>query len=263
MAKPRHRTERRARGPEFPIQDRRALASLLEEVIKRRFSGNRSAAARSVGIPHSTLKRYHEKRGAGIRRETLLKLDRLLGAAGRKRLSDAVLTSASRGALEAYDDWLAAELSGISAGSRRTFHYALRTVSPGDDWKLDELTDHATVRGKRLEQVILSSLIRRFRDEWEPLDRVLRRRPHEEMRARLASLRVVAPLLDSDETAGIERSYAEMSKSELRAFIKAGVRREVILLDRDTDVRRAQAAARHDTVSDTDARRRGGEKVPW
>ena len=73
-----------------------------------------------------------------------------------------------------------------------------------------------------------------------PLTTILLRRGHFTARARLAELRVVAPLLDHGETEGIERRESELSQRELVQFIKAGIRREMILLNRETDIRRAQ-----------------------
>jgi hypothetical protein len=77
--------------------------------------------------------------------------------------------------------------------------------------------------------------------EWAPLLTAVTRRRFRS-RAVLAFARVVARLLDAFETAGIERSYKELSDREIRAFIKAGVTRECILLRRETEPERAHSA---------------------
>lgn len=59
-------------------------------------------------------------------------------------------------------------------------------------------------------------------------------------RVRLALLRIVAPLAADDQAAFIERSALHLTPAELRRFIAAGVKRELILLDRPSDLERAQ-----------------------
>ena len=88
-------------------------------------------------------------------------------------------------------------------------------------------------------QQLLEELRRRFHHEWKPLEQALRRR-HRRPRADLAFARVVSPLMDHRDSGKIERSVDEFTDDELRVFIRAGVRRECLLLARAPDIERAQ-----------------------
>ena len=102
-----------------------------------------------------------------------------------------------------------------------------------------------SARVERLDRlnVLVKHLRNRFPEEWSPLFAVLSRRGHIQRRGNLAVARIVAPLLDHEESCGVERSYLEMKPPQLRKFIRAGVVREALLLDRDADIRGAQNKA--------------------
>lgn len=82
-------------------------------------------------------------------------------------------------------------------------------------------------------------------------------------RALLSVVRILEPLLEAPESAFIERQWQELDDDQLRRFVDAGVRRELILLDRDPDEQRASAVVRHPGpvgMHATDERRTASEK---
>ena len=86
-------------------------------------------------------------------------------------------------------------------------------------------------RAERLGE-LLADLKERFPAVWKPLTSALLKGGHFRRRARLAQLRVVAPLLDHEDSSEIERAPSEFTTQEIKAFLAAGVTRERILLDR-------------------------------
>jgi len=71
-------------------------------------------------------------------------------------------------------------------------------------------------------------------------------RDHDEDRVDLSLWRIMAPLLEAANTGFVERHWRELSTSEFVAFIKAGIRREEIVLNRPGDAQRIQEVARLD-----------------
>lgn len=81
--------------------------------------------------------------------------------------------------------------------------------------------------------------------EFRKLDEFLTRRGHFRERVEIAYRRIIAPLLEHEDSGGVERGWTELSEAELVQFVKAGITRERILLDREADVQRVQDAADH------------------
>ena len=84
---------------------------------------------------------------------------------------------------------------------------------------------------------------RKFPRQFEVLESALARGKFDDRRRNIALMRIVGPLLDASDTAYIERRWNELTNDELRQFIHAGIRREVILLRRSPDAQRAQEIA--------------------
>jgi hypothetical protein len=74
----------------------------------------------------------------------------------------------------------------------------------------------------------------------ETFDNRMRRRGFGPARLLVAHVRVVEPLLESHETGFIERGWDELDRTQQAAFLKAGYKREEILLSRDDDLERAR-----------------------
>ena len=107
----------------------------------------------------------------------------------------------------------------------------LRSVAAVRMRELEEL--HIYLRGTDWGEAALRRLQRAFdvrKDDWllHP-----------------ALLRVLEPLLSAPISGFVERHWRELSETELRQFVEAGVRREEILARRDSDWQRAQHVAEH------------------
>jgi hypothetical protein len=88
----------------------------------------------------------------------------------------------------------------------------------------------------------------RFADE-------MKKRNVDTARQEVAVMRVIEPLLEATQSAYIERSYSELTERERRDFIDAGIKRELILLDREPALTRARRIA--DEGADCFAKREG------
>jgi hypothetical protein len=170
-----------------------------------------------------------------VRHHTLEKLRRLVGGGRAKTLESALFSPDARDALAVYDRWVSREIRALHFGNVLNFRILAARDDRERESDLAAGFDRATALTKLADR-----LQKRFPTAWRPLTNHLVRRGHFTARARLAQLRVVAPLLDHRDTSGIERGESELSQRELVQFIKAGVKREMILLDRETDIRRAQ-----------------------
>ena len=95
-------------------------------------------------------------------------------------------------------------------------------------------------RLSKFRQRVLEDLRQRFPDEFKRIDDVVEKWGHSATRAQIAVDRVVEPILDYGPSYGIERVLVDLTEKELRGFVKAGVQRQVILLQRKPDRQRAQ-----------------------
>ena len=218
-----------ARGRNIPISDRDALAKLMSESVETRFGGSVARAARETGAPRALLRRVLASSQASVRTDNVPALRRVAGR--RKTEVEAMLLAGRPEArLQLYDEWLRASTLAAKNGALQPKVGTLSEIG------------RRVANCHYIEFVDLVTRLRRdFEDLWKPLDRTLTRR-HYQARAELAFARVVAPLVDCFDSAGIERNPDELTESELRAFIKAGVKRECILLKREADPQRAHSA---------------------
>lgn len=251
MRSPRRSEGSKAGGKEYLIQDPEAFAGLIDTAIAHGYDGKRDRAAQALDIPPTTLRRVHLQKGDVIRHDTLLKLRRLVGRANAGALEAALLSPPARELLEDYDAWMTNEMHWIIFRHRRTAKSpALRSEMSSELGASRRLTHLRLIVGDsedsaeslRIEHVqkLLSTLQRRFPSAWNRLNEALVKRGHFQRRALLSQLRVIAPMLDCLETKGIELEPSEWSEGDIRRFIKAGATREAILLNRETEMRRAQ-----------------------
>lgn len=59
----------------------------------------------------------------------------------------------------------------------------------------------------------------------------------------MAEYRVIEPFLDFGDSGAVERGSFELTEKELRDFLNHGVKRELIMLKRASDLTRAQSVA--------------------
>ena len=138
-------------------------------------------------------------------------------------LERALLTPEARSALRKFSRWL------DDAIVRLHILVGLRTMHAGYRGWWPTGTGHP-------KQI----LHRLFPDLCKESDEYLVRSGHSDARARLAYWRILEPLLHAADTDGIELDWQELSSTDLRKFVRAGIQRERIALKRSPDAQRAQ-----------------------
>src|SRR5262249_3489152 len=79
-------------------------------------------------------------------------------------------------------------------------------------------------------------------EEFVRFDRVVDARGHSPEAIDLAYDRMAGPFLAASECGYIEREWMELESDQQRSYLRAAVKRETLLLERDNDLTRAQSA---------------------
>lgn len=219
------------------IRDGARLANAIDELVQRDFEGNGVRAAVHIGIERSLLNRLRHGAARSLSTRDLKRLRAALPADQFFEIERSLVDQPTAEMLSAFDSWVRLE-------QERLLHRdylpdtevgrAMRSV-PG--WESQRLMEY---------QHVVTVIRQKCRSATEAFDNWLSRRGHFRLRADLAYARIIAPLLDSREAGSIERGWEELTDAELRRFVKAGIERERILLDRPPDLQRAQDNARRD-----------------
>lgn len=217
------------------------LAEMLRQVVKARFSGNASNAARVAGLAQSHFAKLLAGRLRAVTPDTVRALRVFLTRHSAFRL-DSMLSAPEAYFLDRYHSlWLAHVSNCIGGDWTPLFERGAKGAS--------------LVRGG-LSQRAKSQLLADLVTDWirpplasyfAPLEGFFKRAgPHAIPGPRrfLAVLRIAAPLLDHHESGFMERGWQELSLKEKTAFLKAGVTRELILLNRETGLARASSVAK-------------------
>jgi hypothetical protein len=167
-----------------------------------------------------------------IRHETLQRLSRFVGREGRDALLSALESEAERAVMTRYRAWLEESTVRTEAGTLGSGDGSVREA------KLGTAAGHLRAFSRILRQLQTA-----FPEEWAALNNALIGR-HNADRARLAFARIVAPLVDYYDSGGIERHSSEFDREELRAFVRYGVKRELMMLSRQLDYERVRAVTR-------------------
>ncbi len=208
------------------IADRARLGTEIRQVIGGRY-GSVNAAARSIGLSQPTLHRLAAGQVGRMTEATMQGLERLFvrRSASWKR---AVLPSEALIPGAAYSYWLHDWLSrtGREKGSWRDVPVTRRLREwPG----LLAQKSKLLLRIRKVAPSTVKTLRGMARDPRFRRDRIV-----------LALERIIEPLLDARGSGGIERYPDELDDAELRAFVEAGMKRERILLMRESDADRAR-----------------------
>jgi len=225
---------RAARVRTLPVADKAALARVLGEIEHR--CGSQVQAARELG-PISALHFWrlrHARGGKRIGRKLFEAIKRKAqegkrpaeAEIGRLALEAAVVAPGNLARLNQYSTWLRANL-------RRHGAEVLLLLGKGGRSRLSYGPDFE----RRLETLL--DLEKRFGSYFRGMERRARREGHLPLRILLAKLRAIEELRDSERSAGIERHLSEWRDTDLRIFLRAALRKEEMLLDRDRDVERA------------------------
>jgi hypothetical protein len=222
-------------GDRVHILDRSGLATELKAAIQRRFRGNLSEAARSAGLRQPDLHKLATAKRVYVSVRTARAVRELVGPRRAQRVDDALLPGPAQMVLKAYGDWCIKyatnEVRVIDWANHRTGFVPVVSVHYG------------YTRYMRVVW-LATELLRRYPSYFKPLVEAVGRKGHGVARLIVALHRVVGPLIDARESGYVELRWEELEeRGTLAQFIDAGVRREVILLDRAPDLERAQEVA--------------------
>jgi hypothetical protein len=228
----KHRTRTR-----IQISDPDALARVIDRIIVERFHGTESDAARTLGVEASLFSRLRGGKASSISEKVLTSIRKSLERPDKNAVDAAVLTAAAAELLNAFDAWVSRERG------RLLYHEDAINTPVGRE--LCRLPAWEHQRASEMEYLI-QTLEDRIPGIFDEFDGFLERRRHFRRRAELAYARILGPLLDSVESGHIERRWQDLSDKELKRFVRAGILRERILLERPQDVQQAQEMAKKD-----------------
>ncbi len=229
-----NRRERRVPKPRagtFLIADRECLRSLLRRTVDDGYGGNLSSAVRATNERVRRLNRSGQ----------------LANATKLKELSQPELWKLNAGKISSIKEstffWLLAFLP-------REAHPKLEAVvlSPTAAFRLSEYeafaARHVSIVNptfvKERDRLIVRWR-RRFPSEFAPLDHLIDARHHSPEAVELAYDRMAGPFMAVPEGGNIEREWAELEDEEQRRYLRAAIKRELLLLERPNDLARAQS----------------------
>ena len=239
------------RGRTHPIVDRAAGKRVARWVIATK-PGSWSELRRKpelLGISQSTLSRLAAGQLPAVNEATIDRLHHLAYAAKRDDIAVDVVDMTTRENeltvwADGYQRWMverAQRLVRSSAPHWNATRHLMEIVRDEDvhDPPASDLLFMGELRGVALRRYHnLWSLVTHL-DKTAPTEGVLSRfeawmelHGHDHFRRNLALLRIVEPLMEAAESAFVERQWEEMTERELIAFVRAGIRREKILLSR-------------------------------
>lgn len=247
----------RGGGSQHLINDKGLLAKLLLARIDSNFQGSVNAAAKSCGISEPQLRRLVQGMvSTRVTDQTFMRLKAFLGDELRstemfwRPSSQAAMGLSVMWGLELEHRIISGPFTvdmgpsnapdGSSASRRVAFREVLTRIRKSDIL--------VTVRTELRE--LISSKGLTANEKWvlhqlggPSRNPVRRRRPGiPARRYYLGVLRTIEPLLDAAATGWIERRHVELTDPDFADFIKAGWRREMLLLRREADAVRAQRA---------------------
>lgn len=219
------------RGGHFTILDPGAFGSAVKREVENRYEGHVPRAAAALGISRQTLTRLMTGTATRITVPTFERINSLLANSPSDSVGS-VLPSEGQQAFVAYWLWLRSSFNRVlrdhGAGS------AVAVTHQEGDW-----------RGRATEWEALLNRTRRVApDVLTAINAIAAERKFLVDRLHLVIVRLLEPLLESYSSGGVERYHVTLTDDELADFIRAGLRREMILLNRENDIGRAQRAKR-------------------
>ena len=245
------------RGPYVEIVDRVLLAGLLATEMRRR-GLNQPQTASCLDIPQGDISKLLHGKRASIALSAFQRIDNFLPQTAQKDLEKTVLRSEARAILKSHDEWLDQALAYYSSGIPLLESDRLRL--PDAARTLIELGKAATPAfNKRgvFAGVLYCHLVRD--DEVGPTIKRFERQAAKQgfaldrsdystaKRMWLAILRVFEPIIN--EPWSLERGCDELLRAKkMQTYLKVAFKRELILLDRKSDIQRAQHRTAREAV---------------
>lgn len=221
------------------IWDNARIAAAIGVVIERDFGGSVSKAAEKIEIERSLLNRLRDGAARSLSRRDVGRLRKALPREDFAEIEHAIVNRRAGEALAAFDARVRSEQEWMLSRDTPTDTEVGRAIASVVGWETQRLLEY---------HYLVDAIRTRFPSLVTGFDRWLLQRQHSRSRGELAYTRILGPLLNGRESGCIERRWEEMSERELSRFIKAGVEREKILLDRPPDLQRAQQNAERDPI---------------
>jgi len=222
----------------YRVEDRAALAREVQAAVDGRY-GSQLAAASASGISQPMLSRLSRGRVGRIGESMRQKLLHLVPPSRRAAVGEALLSPSNRRVLGAYHEWLSRAEEQLLREHRHWF------VGEGSDEVRESVGAYLSVAKVDEFWNLLVRLYKLCAPELTSFAHALHRRGYIDdhytaRRVSLAVLRVLAPLMDYREAGFVERRAEELDDVTFCRFVRAGLERELILLDRPPDEQRAQ-----------------------
>jgi DNA-binding transcriptional regulator YdaS (Cro superfamily) len=236
----------------FLIHDQTALAAVVDGMVG--LIGTETRTAERLGVSQSTVNRMRNRALEKITRNTVIALERAAKLLNEELLSglrDALVPPTAQEYLWGYNEWCQERTTRWQERDGKTWRIGpLMRAEPsaGPGYTLPVVRqEFLRLLWKRVHQEF-PEVFRKFREE-------MKRRSVDGMRQEVAITRIIEPLLEATQSAYVERSYSELTERERRDFIDAGIKRELILLDREPAITRARRLA--EEGADTFAKQQG------
>jgi hypothetical protein len=197
----------------YSIHDRAEVARVVEVIVREVGRGNEVATAANVGISQPTLNRLRRSALDSIAHATAIALEHAAKQVGE---TDAFTTAV------------------ISPAALRLYRngykpWCVERVSRFEERTLGIHPDVAREGIRQLWHLAHAE----FPEQFKRLAAAMAKRRVDETRERIAVIRILEPLLESPASGGIERRWTDLSPRERRDFIDAGIKRELIMLNRE------------------------------
>lgn len=222
-----------------PLQAPAGLGAELDAIVRTKFANNGTKAAERAGLKQSHFAKLRYGHQRAITSETADLLRSFLRRYSRS-IEPRLLDASAHLLLKYYSLWAAVAANRFAVDGTPLIAYA---------------EGRPRVVGKVHEFDAIGSFLTRLLLEWNkapyagylaPLRRAFRRwgnDSYNEARLGLSLVRIAGPLLDHYRSGFVERGWEELCNKEKTKFLKAGVVREIILLDRDPDIVRVSSVA--------------------
>jgi hypothetical protein len=256
----------------YRITDPDGVARVVNELVAQLGGGNEKQTAHQTAVSQPTLYRLRHKQLGVLSRGTVTRLESAALRVDREAMGTRVQMGTRspvsdeelRATPEQYSQGLANMLA-LAIATPEAFRILERGF---DEWcgervhRLHErrdpcwrILDGRVVQAPYCEAVhsfrnhvtrdLLNRAWRACRGVIEEFDKWMVKQGVTPERRRVSHTRLVEPLAEAHESAFVERSIDELSPTDLRNFLDAGIKRERILLrNRGSDLERAAAVAR-------------------
>jgi hypothetical protein len=236
MPNTRNKSKKKAGRSNYliPLENPKALGDALREIVRSRFQGNASEAARAAGLLQPNFDKLCKGAHKSVSANTARSLRDFFPPDQREQLNRLILPPA------AIDLYRVAYLAWEKSNSQMAAHV-----------RGNFFADHGTSIHQVPEEDVAFTVLAAMGDifkEWlnppfvsyyNDLDNAVKRGGRSDLRRQVALWRMLAPLMDHYASGLIERGWHELNDNEKIEYLKLSVKREEILLRGSAPLMRA------------------------